>query len=186
MKSLKLQWFNENTRKANADKCHLLIITNEEINISIGGKKIQNLKSEKLFGVTINSKRSFTEHIHKICDRASQKLNALARISSFMSLVIGRLIMKAFVNSQFGYCLLIWMSHNRTLNNRINRIHEQALRIVYRDKTSNFTELLQKENAVTVHQTNLQVLATKVYKVKMGLVPQLVKELFPLGPMHTI
>ena len=89
--------------------------------------------------------------------------------------------MKAFVHSQFGYCPLIWMFHNRTLNNKINRIHERALRIVYRDKTSNFTELLQKDNAVTVHQRNLQLLGTDVYKVKMGLAPQLVKEPFPLS-----
>ena len=34
---------------------------------------------------------------------------------------------------------------------------------------------------MTVHQINLQVLATEVYKVKMGLVPQLVKELLPLS-----
>ena len=73
------------------------------------------------------------------------------------------------------------MFHNRTLNNKINRIHERALRIVYRDKTSNFTELLQKDNAVTVHQRNLQLLATEVYKVKMDLAPQLVKEPFPLS-----
>ena len=134
-----------------------------------------------MLGVTIDNKLSFTEHVHKICDKASQKLNAVARLSSFMSLEKRRLIMKAFVNSQFGYCLLIWIFHDRTLNNRLNRIYEGALRIVYRDKTSNFTELLHTDNAVTVHQRNLQVLATEVYKVKMGLAPQLVKELFPFS-----
>ena len=96
------QWFNENTMKANADKCHLLITINEGRNISIGGEKIQNRKSEKLLGVTIDNKLSFTEHVQKICDKASQKLNALTRLSSFMSLEKRRLIMKAFVNSQFG------------------------------------------------------------------------------------
>ena len=69
------------------------------------------------------------------------------------------------------------MFHNGTLNNRINRIHEWPLRIVYRDKKSNSTELLQKDNAVTVHQRKLQVLTTEVYKVKR----KLVKELFPLS-----
>ena len=69
------------------------------------------------------------------------------------------------------------MFHNRTLNDIINRIHERTLRIVYRDKTSNFTELLQEDNAVTVHQRNLKVLASRVYKLKMVLTPQLVKEL---------
>ena len=167
--------------KTNTDNCHLLITTNEERNVSIGGEKIQNSKSEKLFGVTIDNKLSFTEHVHKIFDKVSQKLNALAGLSSFMSLEKRRINMKAFAHSQFGYCPLIWILHNRTLNNEINRIHERALRIVYRDKTSNFTELLQKDNAVTVHKRNLQVLANEIYKVKMGLAPQVVKELFPLS-----
>ena len=70
---------------------------------------------------------------------------------------------------------------NRTLNNRINRIHERRLRILYRDDTSNFTELLQKENAVTAHQRSLQVLATEVYKVNTDFVPHLVKELFTIS-----
>ena len=125
--------------------------------------------------VTIDSKLSFTEHVHEICDKASQKLNVMTRLSSFMSLEKRRLIMK-----QFGCCPLIWMFHDRTLNNRINGMQERALsyRIAYRDRTSNFTELLLKDNAVTVHQRSLQVLATEVYKVKMSLTPQLVKELF--------
>ena len=54
------QWFNENATEANANKCHLLITTNEERNISIGGEKIQNSYSEKLLGVTIYNKLSFT------------------------------------------------------------------------------------------------------------------------------
>ena len=70
---------------------------------------------------------------------------------------------------------------SRTLNNRINRIHERRLRILYRDDASNFTELLQKENAVTVHQRNLQVLVTEIYKVNMGFAPHLVKELFTIS-----
>ena len=145
------------------------------------GEEIQNSKSEKLLGVTIDNKLSFTEQSHKICDKSSQKFNALTRLSSFMNLEKRRIIMKAFVHSQFGYCPLIWMFHNRTLNNKINRIHERASRKFYRDKTSNFTEFLQKDNAVTVHQKNLQVLATEAYKVKMGLSPQLVIELFLLS-----
>ena len=64
--------------KVNADKCHLLITTNEEKSISIGGKKIQNSNSEKLIGVIIDNKLSFTEHLHKICYKTSQKPNALA------------------------------------------------------------------------------------------------------------
>ena len=77
--------------------------------------------------------------------------------------------MKAFVNSRFGYYPLI-----RMFQNKINRIHEQAPRIVYLYKISNFTELLKKDNTVTgAYQRNLQVLATEIDKVKVGLTPQL-------------
>ena len=69
--------------------------------------------------------------------------------------------MKAFVTSQFIYCPLIWMFYSRELSNRINRIHERALRLVYQDNNLSFAELLEKDNSVTIHQKNLQVLERK-------------------------
>ena len=83
--------------------------------------KIQNSKVTSCLGSpSINNKLSFTEHVHKICDKASQQVNALARLSTFMSLEKRRLIMKAFVNSQFRYCSRAWIFHNRTLNTKLN------------------------------------------------------------------
>ena len=55
------------------------------------------------------------------------------------------------------------------------------LRIVHRYKTSSFTKLLLEGNAMAVRQMNLQVSATKFCKVKMGIAPDLIKELFPLS-----
>ena len=87
-------------------------------------------------------------------------------------------LMKAFVISQFNYCPLIWMFHNRALNNRINKIHEWALRLVYQNKNLSFSELLELGNAVTIHQRNLQVLATETFKVKNNLSPEIMKQVF--------
>ena len=64
--------------------------------------------------------------------------------------------MNSFITSQFGYCPLVWMFHSRELNNRINRIHERSLRIVYNDKQSTFHELLMRDNSVTIHQNNIR------------------------------
>ena len=60
--------------------------------------------------------------------------------------------------SHFCYCPLIWMFHDRATNNRISKTHERTLRIVYRDTESSFDELLAKDNSVSVHQRNLQLL----------------------------
>ena len=91
-----------------------------------------------------------------------------------------RLVMKAFISSQFGYCPLVWMFHSRSLNNRINKLQERALRIVYNDTLSTFTELLDKDNSVTIHDRNLRVLVTEVYKVINYLSPEVMRHIFDL------
>ena len=82
-----------------------------------------------------------------------------------------QLVMKAFITSQFGYCPLVWMFHSRGLNNHINKIHEKALRLVYRDNKSTFSELLDKDNSVPIHTRNLRALAIEVYKSINDLSP---------------
>ena len=51
--------------------------------------------------------------------------------------------------------------------NRVNKIHEKALRLVYDDSPYlSFDELLIKDKSVSIHQRNLQLLATEIFKVK--------------------
>ena len=116
-----------------------------------------------------------------ICGKARTKINALGRVAPFINIEKRRTIMNAFFNSQFSYCPLIWMFHSRLINNKINRLHERCLRIVYSDNQSTFEELLEKDNTVSVHQRNLQFLATELYKVLNGLFPDLMKDVFPLN-----
>ena len=99
---------------------------------------------------------------------------------SFSHLTKRRMIMKAFVESQFAYSPLVWTFHNRTLNNKINRIHERALRMVYDDDISNFTDLLQRDGAFTIHQRNIQSLAIEMFKVKTKCGPSLLEDIFEL------
>ena len=72
------------------------------------------------------------------------------------------------------------MCHSRGLNNKINSIHERSLSIVYDDKSSTFEELLEKDNSVSIHHKNLQVLATEIYKVINGISPQIMQKIFQI------
>ena len=127
------EWFKNNNMKANADKCHLLVTRDTDVTAKIGEFDVKNSREEKLLGVKIDSKLSFENHVSSLCKKASQKLHALARVVNFMDLAKRKSLMKAFITSQFNYCPLIWMFHSRQLNNRINKIQERALRLVYKD-----------------------------------------------------
>ena len=105
----------------------------------------------------------FDEHISFLCKKAFQKLNALVRLTPFMNVDKKRMIMNAFTEPQFGYCRLVWMFHSRRINNRINRIHERALRITFNNKSSSFQNLFEKDVTIINHR-NIKILATETYK----------------------
>ena len=88
------------------------------------------------------------------------------------------MLMNAFFISQFNYCPVIWMCHSRALKNKINRLHERCLRIIYNDKTSTFNELLEKDNSVSIHYRNIQALAIEMHKVANGMSPEIVNGIF--------
>ena len=117
-------WFGSNHMKANPGKCHLLLSTKSPEVVSIDGILTKSSTAETLLGITIDSELNFDNHLSAICSKVSRKINPLGRIANYMSLEKRRTVMKTFTESQFNYCPLIWMFHSRTINNKINRLHE--------------------------------------------------------------
>ena len=72
------------------------------------------------------------------------------------------------------------MFHSRGLNNRINNIHERTIRIVYKDYTTPFDELLRKDGSFTIHERNVQLLCIQLYKIVNGLCPTIMSKILPL------
>ena len=110
--------------------------------------------------------------MRSLCKKASQKLNAFARIACSLKFDQRKFLLNAFIASQFSYAPVVWMFHNRIFNNHINRIHERALRIAYQDHNSTFEELLAKDGSFKIHDQNLQRLIIEIFKVKMKLAPE--------------
>ena len=102
--------------KVNGDKSHLFMFrsyckySNQKIYVS------EDIR--ELLGTTIDSRLTFENYINKLCKKASQKLNALARISNYMTFDKRKIIMKAFITSQVSYCLLVWMLHRKRLGKK--------------------------------------------------------------------
>ena len=135
------KWLSDNYMKVRADKSHLLVSANVRATAKIDNNYIESEKEQVLLGIKIDSNLTFESHINNISKRISQKLNVLARVLPYRNIEKRRIIMKSFVCSQFVYCPLIWMFNSSRLNNKVNSIHEKALRITYQDHISTFQEL---------------------------------------------
>ena len=136
---LAIEWFENNNMKLNQDKCHLLVsgYKNENVWANIGNETIWDKNKQKLQGLDIDRNLNFNEHASSLCKKVGNKLSVLARLSNFMSCKQRRILLKTFIESQFRYCLFIWMFHSRRVNNKINHLYESSLRIVYKDNYNN-------------------------------------------------
>ena len=175
-----IDWFDNNHLKSNTDKCHALVSTNKHLNMKVCDYTIGNSECEKLLGVKIDVNLNFNEHISDLCKKASRKISALARVAPFMSIEKRKVVMNAFFTSQFSYCPLVWMCHSRTNNSKINMLHKRCLRIIYNDKQSSFTELLNKGSSVSIHIKNILKLVIEMFKSYKGLLPPIMDNVFKL------
>ena len=124
-----IEWFESNYMKLNEDKCHFLISGNnsEHLFVNVRPYKIWESNAVRILGITVDASLEFNIHSDSILNIAGKKLTILARMANILSFPKMRLLIKSFFESQFAYCPLVWMLFNRTLNNRINKLHEMAL-----------------------------------------------------------
>ena len=125
-----VEWFEVNFMKLNQAKCHLLVSGHKHGTVwaKLGETKIWESNKQKLLGVVIDINLNFDEHGFNLSKKAGRKLSVLSRLSNYMSSEKRKILLKVFVESQFGYFPLTWMFHGRRINSKTNHIHERLLR----------------------------------------------------------
>ena len=106
----------------------------------------KNSKEQKIIGVITDNKLHFKSHISELCKKASQNIEALSRLLSYLHSSEKKLIFNSIIKSQFSYCPLKSMFCSRTSNNMINKLHERSLRILLNDSSSAFNILPENNN----------------------------------------
>ena len=97
----------------------------------------------KLLGVDIDFKLSFDSHMQNICKNPGQQLNILKRLGKNLCKLSKMTIFHTSVLPTFNFCPLSWHFCTKTnIVDKIEKIHEKALRFVYEDYFRTYDELL--------------------------------------------
>ena len=84
-----LTWLEQNEMIANPEKFHALLLRKNQTNTSgeqmnIGGRIIKSEETVKLFGVTLDYRLDFDQHISTLCKKAPTHFNVLKRLKMFI------------------------------------------------------------------------------------------------------
>ena len=136
------------------------------------------MKEVELLGVTLDYELKFKTHITKLCKNANRKISALIRIRNMITKKQTEILVNSYILSHFCYCPLIWMFCGKTEYNLLEKTHKRALKVLNCDFASNYQQLLEKSNTVSIHVTHLQFLMTEIYKTINLLNPKFMNQIF--------
>ena len=135
-----IEWFANNGTQVNPDKFHFMLFspmpTAQQVLRIRDDTSLMSEAEVKVLGVTIDNKLCFSQHISACCKKAARHLNALARISKHLNINSRRAIYNSFIMSNFNYCPLVWHFCGQVNNQKLEKIQERALRILFADYNS--------------------------------------------------
>ena len=146
---LAVDWFKVNMMEANPTKFQAIILRNvdQSTNIPIRDNVVPSAKQVKLLGVTIEFPPACQHHNYagelalnfEYCS-VSHHIDEQSRMSIF----------RCFVLSNFNYCSLVWNFCGAEYTSKMERIQFKALKFVYNDFNTSYTELLARANLPTL------------------------------------
>ena len=112
--------------------------------LKINGVELTMESSVKLLGIEIDNELNFEKHISNICKIASNQLNAVCRLQTFLGHKEKEAIINTFVHSNFNYSCLMWHFSSKKSKKKVEKILERSVKFLSNDYLSSYTELLEK------------------------------------------
>ena len=113
--------------------------------------------------------------------KAGQKVGVLLRLRNLIPQTPCKaklIIYKSSILPHLTYCHLVWHNCRSSDYRKIERIGERALRAVFNSHSESYENLLVRAELPSLLNRRLQDIAILMYKVKYGLAPSMVNELF--------
>ena len=180
-----LTWCEKNNMSINPTKTTTMLIgsqhkikTSNDLLLQIKNNRIQNVTTQKILGVHLDSHLKWDIHIDKLCKKLSTKLALLRRISKYLSLENKKLYYSAYMLPIMDFCSIVWSNSNKTLIMRINKMQKATARWILMSRFDSPSAPLFKQLRWLTFENRCKFhVAVLVYKGLNKLVPSYVSDL---------
>ena len=169
---------------ANPSKFQVIIMKDGHCNepvIKFHGQDLAHSECVKLLGIFIDNKLTFHKHIFAIWTWASRQINAMSRVSKFLSKDSKLKLFNAFILSIFLYCSILWHFCSNHDTYKMEKAQKRTLRLVLNNSTSSYLELLEKVNRPPLYVYRTKTIATEIFKCLTDISPNFFKNIFTIG-----
>ena len=153
------QWYKNNGMIVNETKHQALILGKTEhkfcfpVNDSID-----------IFGMTIDNKLSFDNHISVICKKINNQFNVMLRFRKLINKETLLKLYKAFILPHFYFCSSVWHFCGARNTDKVDNLNKRILRFILQDYSSPYDILLSKVNLKSLFIRRLQNFMIILYK----------------------
>ena len=181
------EWMAANKLSLNKEKTEFMIIgshhnikkCNSNLLIQIGNTPIKQVSTSKSLGMMIDETLTWHSHVDLITKKVNKGFHVLRRLREFADLKTLVMVYKTLIQPHFDYCSQIWGCLGVTLQNKLQRLQNRAVRIItkrgYDHRSADILDDLELANLST--KRNNQLCAT-MYQINSGMVPDYLIDLF--------
>ena len=179
------KWYEDNLLQVSIKKYQSMVLGERngtvEMNMQIGGVKIEQSHTIKLLGVNIDSDLKFSNHIREVCTKSSHQIGVLSRLRNLIPTPAKLQLFKAAILPHLTYCSTVWHFCRASDRRKLERLQERALRTAFNSRSDSYQNLLMQAKLPTLYNRRLQDIAILMFKAKNNLLPKYLQDLFNLN-----
>ena len=117
-----------------------------------------------IFGMTIDNRLSFDNHVSVICKKINNQFNVMLRFRKLINKETLLKLYKAFILPHFYYCSSVWHFCGARNADKVDNLNKRILRFILQDYSSPYDILLSKVNMKSLFIRRLQNFMITLYK----------------------
>ena len=180
------EWFKANKLTLSIEKTNFSLfhqpqkkIPKECDEIHIGDKSIKRVNSVKYLGIIIDDKLNWSAQVNQVCEALMKLTSSFKIIKHYVPEKCKRQLYYAYVHSKIKYGLEVYGHTSKTNINKIQKLQNKILKILFNKDWYTPTLALHKElNLLQVQEIFYQSLLTLVHKQRKKLLPEMFNDYF--------